>query len=346
MDEVALRELTTNTSVVTALGVQHDPRVSIVIPTYNRAHKLRRLLQALADVRVPSGGMEVIVVNDGSTDYTLAVAEEAGVGCISQPNRGRARARDLGWRVATGDVIVFLDDDVVPEPQAIDRMVRALDHADAVGAQILPIDTHALIADYMHADSIVNHYVIGGRVLWLITAAAAFRREALERVNGFDLAYHQAGEDVDLTLRLVEAGGVLDLASEAVVYHEHPSRLRELWSTCNRYGRAYGTLAARHPVHREERLRSARGRANPREWLRLYRFYRAEASVRRSLVFMLLHAAVAAPYVAGLLRGGEQVPAEDDGRRELRGVAVRRPPRAAEAAVVDIAAAGERETAA
>jgi len=293
-----------------AIRIGTPPRVSVVIPTYNRSASLRRLLRALERTKQPAGGMEIVVVNDGSTDDTASVLSEAPVRSVSQPNRGRALARQRGLRSARGEVIVFLDDDVVPRSDAIDRMVRALDTADGVGARILPLNTKPLIAHYMHVDGIVNHYVIAGRALWLITAASAFRREALERIGGFDPTYAQAGEDVDLTLRLVESGGVIWVEPTAVVYHDHRSHFKELWSTCYRYGRAYRTLASRHAIHRVERRRSARARANPREWWRLYEGYRREASRLRSLAFLALHAAVAGPYLVGLLRG--ERPATDD----------------------------------
>ncbi|MBV8526827.1 MAG: glycosyltransferase, partial [Candidatus Dormibacteraeota bacterium] len=242
------------------------------------------------------------VVNDGSTDSTSTVAADAGVTCITQSNVGRTRARDRGWRSSLGEIVVFLDDDVVPETDAIDRMVRGLDTADGVGARIMPMSTTQLIAHYMHVDGIVSHYVDGDRALWLVTAAAAFRRDALERVDGFDLAFHQAGEDVDLTLRMAACGSVLRVDAQAVVYHEHRARLRDLWGTCNRYGRAYNMLASRHVVHRAERQRAARARANPRAWLRQYQRYRTEASVQRSLAFLALHASVGVPYALGLMQ--------------------------------------------
>jgi glycosyltransferase involved in cell wall biosynthesis len=279
------------------------PRVSVVVPTYNRAASLDRLLRSLDRAVVPMGGLEIVVVVDGSTDDTLSVLAGTQARWVSQPNSGRAVARERGRREARGDIIVFFDDDVVPEPDAIIRMVDALDGADGVGARILPLDVKPVIAHYMHVDGIVNHYERAGSALWLITAAAAFRREALDSIGGFDVAYEQAGEDVDLTLRLVEAGGVIRVEPSAVVYHDHRSRFRGLWSTCYRYGRAYRALASRHAVHRSERRRSAIGRANPIEWWRVYRSYRKHASVLRSLAFLSLHALVAGPYAIGLLRG-------------------------------------------
>lgn len=302
MDEVAAR-VAIGERRIDVLRLPTWPRVSVVVPTYNRAASLSRLLRALESVEVPVGGMEIVVVVDGSTDDTLAVLDASRARWVSQPNRGRAIARERGWREARGSVIVFLDDDVVPEPNAIIRMVAALEEVDGVGATILPLDVKPVIAHYMHVDGIVNHYERAGNALWLITAAAAFRREALDRIGGFDVAYEQAGEDVDLTLRLVESGGTLRVEPGAVVYHDHRSRFAGLWSTCYRYGRAYRALGTRHAVHRSERRRSAIGRANPAEWWRVYRNYRQHASVLRSLAFLGLHAAVAGPYAIGLLRG-------------------------------------------
>jgi GT2 family glycosyltransferase len=302
MDEVA-GAVAIGERRVDVLSLPTWPRVSVVVPTYNRAASLKRLLRSLESVAVPAGGMEIVVVIDGSTDDTLSVVTSSQARWVTQPNRGRAMARERGWREARGEVIVFLDDDVVPEPHAITRMVEALDVADGVGATILPLDVKPVIAHYMHVDGIVNHYERAGNALWLITAAAAFRREALDRIGGFDVAYEQAGEDVDLTLRLVESGGTIRIEPDAVVYHDHRSRLPGLWSTCYRYGRAYRALGTRHAVHRTERRRSAIGRANPAEWWRVFRHYRQHASVLRSLAFLGLHAAVAGPYAMGLLRG-------------------------------------------
>jgi GT2 family glycosyltransferase len=303
MDEAAAGVAISEQRRDVVVRIPYRPRVSVVVPTYNRAASLSRLLRSLERIVWPAGGLEIVVVIDGSTDDTLSVLARSEARWVSQPNRGRAIARERGRREARGDIIVFLDDDVVPEPDAIIRMVDALDGADGVGATILPLDVKPVIAHYMHVDGIVNHYERAGKALWLITAAAAFRREALDRIGGFDVGYEQAGEDVDLTLRLVEAGGVIRVVPGAVVYHDHRSRFAGLWSTCYRYGRAYRALASRHAVHRSERRRSAIGRANPVEWWRVYRSYRKHASVLRSLAFLSLHAAVAGPYAIGLLRG-------------------------------------------
>lgn len=97
--------------------------ISVIIPTYNRASPLRRLLEALAQQTYPSEKWEVIVVDDGSTDST---SEEVAarkypfrLRCFGQSNLGAVAARNLGARQSSADVLVFLDDDVVVEPRYI-----------------------------------------------------------------------------------------------------------------------------------------------------------------------------------------------------------------------------------
>ena len=245
------------TGTAMAAAPRAFPRVSVVIPTYNRCASLERLLAALSLCTAPDGGMEVVVVDDGSTDETAAVVGAAEARYLFQRNAGPGAARELGWRMSSGDIIVFLDDDVIPEPEAIRRMVLAMADADGVGAVIHPLNSKPMVAHYMHMDDLVNHHVVQGEVRWLITAAAAFRRSALERVGGFDRAFPRAaGEDVDLTLRLIEAGCALRLESTAIVYHDHHLHFRQLIRTCYRYGTAYRLLASRHKVHRKDRRRS------------------------------------------------------------------------------------------
>jgi len=199
--------------------------------------------------------------------------------------------------------VVFFDDDVVPRPDAIDRLVNSLDGADAVGATIRPLETGSLIAQYMDLDGMLRHRVADGEVLWVTAAATAFRRSALERVGGFDLGFRPAGEDVDLASRMLESGGTLRVEPTAIVGIGCPSRPWQLMRTLFMYGGGYRMLAARHAGFKKERTRSAMLRLDPREWRNLYRAYRQEASIRRSLAFLLLHAFVVIPYALGVVVG-------------------------------------------
>jgi GT2 family glycosyltransferase len=99
-------------------------RISFVVPTYRRPGALRSTLAALQQVDYPSGGFEVVVVDDGSGDVTADVvgdlaAQDDRISYHAQPNSGVATARNNGAKIATGDLLIFLDDDMLVEPDHI-----------------------------------------------------------------------------------------------------------------------------------------------------------------------------------------------------------------------------------
>ncbi len=99
------------------------PLVSVVVPTYNRLNRLKHVLSALEQQQFPTEDYEVVVVSDGSSDgtdtYLDALPSGSHVRWFSQANRGPAAARNLGISKATGEFIVFVDDDVVASPTLI-----------------------------------------------------------------------------------------------------------------------------------------------------------------------------------------------------------------------------------
>jgi FkbM family methyltransferase len=279
--------------------------VSVVTPTYNRAALLARLLTAVLSSDLPAGRLEVIVVDDGSSDDTAGVAAQFGVTYVRQRNAGPATARERGWRASSGEVIAFLDDDCVPAPDAIAKLVAALESADGAGARIQPMHPGSLVGDFFDAEGLVNHGVTEtGRIRWLVTAAVAFRRSALERVGGFDTSLTRpSGEDVDLTLRLLQAGCKLVIEPAAVVYHDHRESLAELFSTYVRHGRQQRRLSQKHAIHRADLMASISRTLAPSDWVRQYRRYRLNAPAARSVAFVALRAARIAPYALGTIMG-------------------------------------------
>ncbi|HZS09401.1 MAG TPA: glycosyltransferase family 2 protein [Blastocatellia bacterium] len=109
------------------------PLVSIVIPTYKRPDALAETLQNLLKLDYPTDRFEVIVVDDGSGDETPQVAARmqpafSTLTCHSQSNAGAARARNEGAKIAGGEVLIFLDDDMIVPPSLIRQHLEALDH--------------------------------------------------------------------------------------------------------------------------------------------------------------------------------------------------------------------------
>ena len=107
-------------------GAEHLPTVSVIIPTYNRKDMLRDTLHTLARQTYPTDFFEVIVVDDGSTDGTPEIAEEAfpfTLRYFRQSNQGATAARNLAARQSRADILVFLDDDILVEPDYLAYLI-------------------------------------------------------------------------------------------------------------------------------------------------------------------------------------------------------------------------------
>src|SRR5581483_11753966 len=112
--------------------------LSVVIPTFNRASRLRTCLEALAHQTQPAEDFEVVVVVDGSTDDTRQMLSELKLPfllrVIEQPNQGQCAARNHGAQVASGRTLLFLDDDIIPGPDLISTHLAAhQEHSGIVG---------------------------------------------------------------------------------------------------------------------------------------------------------------------------------------------------------------------
>jgi GT2 family glycosyltransferase len=281
------------------------PTVSVVIPTYNRSSELSRLLRALERCERPPGGVEFIVIDDGSTDHTqqtIASSQLAGLIGVRQPNGGAASARNRGWRMARGELIVFTDDDCVPTENWLLDVVIAFTSGDVagLGACVVPL-VPGFLADFVQAERLVGHGGDAANVKYLVTANAAYRRSVLEAVGGFDERFPgAAGEDTDLTMRVQARDLQLTLITTGTVAHDHRTSVRGLLTTYYRHGRAWSILARAHP-RRGLGTRSV-SMATPRYWRQRYRYYRDEgASSGAAVVYCGLRFAGLASYATGIV---------------------------------------------
>ena len=223
-----------------------SPAVSVIMPTYNRASYVGEAIEQLLDLDGPEGGFEIVVVDDGSRDTTPDVlASYAGnpnVRVLRRVNGGPAAARNTGIAASRGSVLAFTDDDCRPIKQWLSYLLAALESSSAagVGGRTIPATTDSLVSRFVarrHVSELPVSY--DGAVRWVVTCNAAFRREALEAVDGFDESYPvPGGEDTDLCARLLRAGYKLDVAPDALVRHDHTWRsVRQFAHTWYRYGR-------------------------------------------------------------------------------------------------------------
>lgn len=207
---------------------------SVVIPTYNRLPILRQCLHALERQQLRPGGSvdgyEVVVVDDGSTDGTIAWIEAhcdalPHLRLFDQSHLGPAAARNLGVSQATGDMIVFIDSDLV----VTDHFLQS--HADAIarGRQTLGHDrlfTYGAVIDTNNFDDPTSepYKLTDFSAAYFATGNVAIARSWLEAVGLFDTQFQLYGwEDLELGVRLKKLGLVLIKCPEAAGYHWHPA---------------------------------------------------------------------------------------------------------------------------
>ncbi|WP_239308748.1 MULTISPECIES: mycofactocin biosynthesis glycosyltransferase MftF [unclassified Frankia] len=237
-------------------GTPGPDDVTLVIPARDRAGELSRLL-----TMVTGSCREVIVVDDGSTDATAAVARLAGARVIRHVSPlGPAAARMTGARAATTGLVAFLDSDVLPGAGWLTRLLPHL--VDPVVALVAPRVAssagRALRARYEMSRSPLDlgprsgPVRAGSRISYVPAAALLIRRELAD----FDPAMRY-GEDVDLVWRLTAAGWSVRYEAATAVLHQPRSSWLG-WATQRvGYGSSAAPLALRHPVP----LRPARGAA-------------------------------------------------------------------------------------
>jgi GT2 family glycosyltransferase len=202
--------------------------VSVVIPTYNRLPQLRRVLAALGEQTY--GDVELVVVSDGSTDGTDEFldsdARPANVVFVPQANAGPAAARNTGVRVASGALVLFVDDDVVASPELVAEHVGSHrdGHTVVIGPMVTPDDHDMSAWVRWEQRMLYKQYDAMERGDWaptfrqFYTGNASVPRESLLELGGFDTTFRRA-EDVELAYRLAGTGHSFVFNRRAVGYH-------------------------------------------------------------------------------------------------------------------------------
>lgn len=195
----------------------------MVIPVYNRIENLRRCLTAL--VQTDPLPDEVIVVADGTTDGGDQLAEALGAWVIRSPvRRGSAHARGLGVRAARGEIVFFVDSDVVVRPDAVGQVAAAFDKDPGLAALFGSYDDEPAMTNFLSQyKNLLHHFVHQtsreeASTFW--SGCGAIRRDVFLAVGGFDEGYSRpAIEDIELGYRLKEAGHRIQLCKVLQVKH-------------------------------------------------------------------------------------------------------------------------------
>lgn len=194
--------------------------ISIVIPAYNVASYIRDCLEAVRRQTLDACRFEVIVIDDGSTDHTLALLQQLkaewafdGLNIVHQPNGGPAAARNRGVALARAPIVVFLDSDCIAEPQWLEALTRPLFENPA----LVGVEGKTLPASEKR--TLMDHYVSNAHGGFCWTCNMAYRRDILLRLGGLDEGFPwPSGEDIDLAHRVKQVGEI-PFVPDALVYH-------------------------------------------------------------------------------------------------------------------------------
>jgi cellulose synthase/poly-beta-1,6-N-acetylglucosamine synthase-like glycosyltransferase len=225
--------------------------VSVVVPAYNEAAGIAATVRSLAASDYPD--LEIIVVDDGSTDATAAIVQRLrlqmpALRLIRQVNAGKPAALNAGIAAAAGDLLVLVDGDTVFEPDAVGRLVQPFGEAGvgAVSGNTKVANRGGLLGRWQHLEYVVGFnldrrlFDLGECMPTIPGAIGAFRRQALCDAGGVPAG--TLAEDTDLTMAVLRAGWQVVYAERAVAWTEAPGSLRQLWR--QRYRWCYGTMQA------------------------------------------------------------------------------------------------------
>ncbi|GAB3678735.1 glycosyltransferase family 2 protein [Angustibacter aerolatus] len=252
------------------------PGITVVICSLNGAETIGRTLDAIAAQTVPD--VEVVVVDDGSSDGTADVARRHGARVVVHAqNAGIAAARNSGWRAAAAPLVAFTDDDCRPTPTWLERLLeaRASDPtAAAVGGRVFGSDDGTFVlrylqrcnplepleAELLQSDGFGHRLVsylrrsatrqapTGVRtVSSIVGASMLIPVEVLQRLGGFDPRFRFGGEEEDFCRRALTAGEHLLYTPESMLLHDFEPGLADTLRRSRAYGRGNARMFVKYP---------------------------------------------------------------------------------------------------
>lgn len=234
------------------------PSVDILIAAKNEERYIGSCLDALKAQDYPAERLQVYVIDNGSSDHTVRIAEQHGVHVLSEPKRGAAAARNLGLARSDGELVGFLDAHCVPEQSWVRLMTEQLKLTWMGGCQgrIENRSINRRVQKYLDdSGALSNERVLldtisGKRNLypWILSGNCMYRREALNEAGFFNEKL-EACEDVDLAWRVVLLGYQLGYVPQAKLIHYNCDSWHGFLKKGLSYGRGAAALASIYKPH-------------------------------------------------------------------------------------------------
>jgi cellulose synthase/poly-beta-1,6-N-acetylglucosamine synthase-like glycosyltransferase len=244
---------------------EYEPTVSVLIPAHNEEHVIEKLLQRMTELTYPRQKMQVIVIDDASSDGTKRIAQEFAAQCsfiqvLSREQevggRGKASALNAGLKLATGEIVLCFDADYYPQIDIVEKLVQKFTDKAVGAVQGRPVvlnESQSMVTrlvtleriggfrvDQQARDSLDLIPQFGGTV-------GGFRRSILEQLGGFDES--MLTEDTDLTFHIYLLGYKIAYAGDAECYEEAVNTLKAYWKQRNRWARGHMQVCFKHSIN-------------------------------------------------------------------------------------------------
>jgi glycosyltransferase involved in cell wall biosynthesis len=261
-------------------------KVSVVIPTLNRSRVLAQTLDRIENQTIPRDQYEVIVVDNASTDDTQAVLAEKRASYPNlrpffQSKPGAAATRNTGLRGASAEIILFIDNDILAEPDLIEQHLKyhSLNpNSSIIGSVVTPWNQKTdPFLRYLHHRRIYNPYTITSGPMdfsYYHTGNVSTPRSTLLAVGGFNEDFFIYGmEDIELGYRLQQAGSRMINGERARAVHQYFPTYPEFVQRCEQAGYSLGKLIELHPELKQRFVEKGRGTRLLKHFHPLYRIF-------------------------------------------------------------------------
>ncbi len=227
------------------------PTATVIVPAFNSQNTISLCIESLLSQDYPSHLIEIIVVDDGSTDRTVEIAQKYNIKIISQKNSGPATARNAGIKEATADIVLFTDADCRPDHDWVRKMLAAFRDSEVVAVKgAYRTVQQEVVARFVQYEYQEKYQWMSGfaNIDFIDTYSAGFRKQALLDIGGYDESFRLPSvEDQELSFRLAACGYKMVFQPEATVKHLHSDSFWKYAKKKFKIGYYKAFLLGKHP---------------------------------------------------------------------------------------------------
>ena len=234
------------------------PKVSIIVPVYNSESILDLCLQSLLNLDYPKNLLEIIIVDNASTDDSKKIIEKYPVIYIYEQKNTSYAARNKGIRMSSGEIIAFTDSDCIVDPgwviAGVEMLLKNMESNDrksmlVLAGRVEAYQPESIIEIYTAKIGVLDQMKNISRAVRLATCNGFFYKPVFEKAGLFDEDLFSGG-DTEMSWRIQTHGYTIGYCDTAIIYHKHRTRLLNLYEQFFRYG--YGSIYVWRKYGKEE----------------------------------------------------------------------------------------------